>query len=646
MFYLFRSNEAGIREVNRTDDDGVEGNYSVDSSCDDGTEEVVNSDEELDEAGLGLKYSVMAPNQFCLQKRENQKERQPDCSYKEFLISKRWRQPQPAVNVIKTEYVGEPALCSLTGFDSDDNLDKDFIKEKRERRKREGKDCKKALARVWQSSDQENLNKDFMSLNIGDSLQHSHLEGSGRFTHSKCRTAAPPPPPLECQARRQIHELPECPKDREEFYSNFSLLINLGTEAKKDKEKKMSSYKRQMSVELEQWRSTLIEQIWLELRAYISGRSLDKQCRLLKLERQENEKVIDDINNFCFTDCLSEECSDSVLRHDFGRADVTSKKNDDRYRELIYRSVSASFSDVNLTDETVCLQKKALVEVQGLLERLDRYESCYRTTEACKQDNPKYKDPNFQHRVKCLNLWLNITCDLCQKLKLFGRMVGAHSHSIQWPLIDFEFPKPHSCDLLAGLQASIPKMMETEPSDSSDDDEVNAVEEEDEEVSSEDITQSDNKVYLSPQHKQVKFQFSDDSSGRSSSVASPAPAEPPQPAVCSTPIHSSFQTTSTLPDAGTSLLNLSRASSEVSLDESRSARSSVYRHYAEKCLRKMGSQKLNVRLIDLFHGSLSRAKAALERPKETMYSDIRAPTEEWGVSCVLYTAFSLHYKAC
>lgn len=646
IFFSPRYAEYYLRQVvngsGEVDDDG----YYQDNNYVDVADETPYSDDELDSLTLSHVYSITPPNLHRVRKREHEKERHTmkprhsDRSYKEFLINKRQHQPKSVVNIIKTEYMSDPALCNLTEFDSDDNLDKESIREKREKRRRESRETKKTLSKLRLNDRQEKrLSENFSTISINDPIDNAHLnglklEGSGRFSLLKPKPIVPLT--AECRARRQVGELPVCPRDREEFHSNFSLLINLGTEAKKDKEKKMSSNRRQMSVELEQWRASLIEHLWLELRAYINnGISPEEQHHLLKMERQEYEKVIDEINNFCFTDTIANEYPYSALDRDHNTAGTHFKLDGSTsYRELVSRSVSASFSDVNLTDETVCLQEKALFQVQGLLERLEHYESCYSTTEAGKQDNPKFRDPEFQRRVKCLNLWLNITCDLCQKLKLFGRIIGTHSRGIKWPLVNFEFPKPRPREFLASPRASIPNVMETEATDSSDNEESNIneeaedeEEEEEEERSSGETQQRSNKTYLSPHHKQVKFQCGDDSSDLGSPIGSPAPQESSLAVNSSTPTRD-FSQNNSMANTGTSVLSLSRASSEVSLDDSRTVKSSIYRHYVEKCLRKMGLQKLNLRLRDLFHGSLKRAKEALERPKESTYSNVGETGDE------------------
>uniref|UniRef100_A0A2C9K925 Mitogen-activated protein kinase kinase kinase N-terminal domain-containing protein n=1 Tax=Biomphalaria glabrata TaxID=6526 RepID=A0A2C9K925_BIOGL len=584
---------------------------------------------------LGQKYSVTPPSlprsRIREKERNGAKSRNSDKSYKEFLISKRQQQQPKSMNVIKNEYLSDPALCSLTEFDSDDNLDMDSIKEKREKKKRESKVTKKTLSMIRFNDRQEKrLSEDFSLLTVSDPLEQTpmtvKLNGSGRFEHFRKK---PVPISTGSVARQQITEAPVCQKDREEFYINFSLLISLGTEAKKDKEKKMSSAKRQISVELYQWQAAMSEQLWIELQAYINGKiSPEEQSDILKKERQQHEHVIDEINKFCFTDTLTEESPDSAFSKDSSMSNgfFNNSPKDKSYREKVSRSVSASFYEVNLTNDVVCLQVKALTQVQKLLDRLDHYESCFNATKACEKENKKYMDPEFQRRVKCLNLWLNITCDLCQKLKLFGKIICAHTRGISWPLINFEFPKPQPLEFLANQRASLPNVLETEPTDCSDVDEADdsyGSKPGDKETTG-DAAEAQGQLFLSPNRKQVKFQFGDESnSDQGSPSGSPlnySPSSPSNPLNCSTPLRQGDTSSCGQTASYSSVLG----SSQSNLEDSQVHNSSLYRHYVEKCLRKMGLQRLNVRLRDLFHRSLHRAKEALQRPKDSSYTDLGA----------------------
>ena len=66
----------------------------------------------------------------------------------EYLINKRQSQPKNPINIIRSEILSDPALCNLSEFDSDDNMDKEVLKERRERKRRESKEIKKSLAKL------------------------------------------------------------------------------------------------------------------------------------------------------------------------------------------------------------------------------------------------------------------------------------------------------------------------------------------------------------------------------------------------------------------------------------------------------------------------------------------------------------------
>lgn len=597
-------------------DDCIEG---VDDLC-------PNSEEEEEDVDGNIQFGTTPPAPR-IQKRMKSKSLRGCYNYKSMLNEKRQQQPKIPVNVIKKEDQGGPSLCDLREFDSDDNLE--GSREKLERRRRENK---KTLTRIRRSDQTEKrLSEDFSNMSVGDSLGLSHLaniklEGSGRFNHRLQNLQPPLSLSVDCRPRRQIQEPPQCQEKRVKFYHRFSTLIKIGTEAKKREEK--SSYKRQFSIEQEQQRIVLIEQIWIELRAYLDDdMSAEEQNEYLKRERQTHDSVIEEINTFSFAELAAQDCPDSAFVRDTSTLNLFFKPNNESYRDIVSRSVSASFSDVNLTDETVSLQEKALIQVQRLLEKLDNCESCYSTTQAFCKANGKYNDPIFQRRVKCLNLWLNITCDLCQKLKLFGRIIGVNSRSQNWPLLRFELPQVQPKEFLASPRPSIPNIVNSDTSDNND----GSDEEEDiskdrkcndkleMETEKDGDKQSPNQSQ-SQHQKQVTFLCGGDDEASIPSANYVAPFEATLPIGASTPVRNPSQIHLSSLGSVSSALNISRASSEVSLDEIHS-KPSNYRHYAEKCLRKMGLNKLNRSLSKLFHASLIRAKEALERPKESLYVD-------------------------
>ncbi|CAL1534130.1 unnamed protein product, partial [Lymnaea stagnalis] len=290
--------ETYLQQASNGDDSWQEDLQSPKGSDEDG------SVSDVDEGRLlGQQYSITPPSIPRVRIREKGKGRSVDRSYKEFLINKRQQQPKSEINIIKDEYLTDPALCNLIEFDSDDNLDKDLIREKKEKKKKETKEMKKTLSKIRLNDRQEKrLSEDFGMLHVSDPLDQSHiqvkLEGSGRFSH--LRTKPIPLVSPESRVRRQIADAPTCPKAREEFHTNFSLLIKLGTELKKDKENNLATHRNAFH-ELIKQRTSLIEQIWLELQAYLNNKiSPEEQSEILKNERQVHEQVIDEINKFCF----------------------------------------------------------------------------------------------------------------------------------------------------------------------------------------------------------------------------------------------------------------------------------------------------------------------------------------------------------
>lgn len=527
-----------------------------------GTEEAEGDVEEITETELS--YGTTPPQRRIFRRvKERQgprisssKNSGRDFINKECAVSRRRNQPKSVFNVIKDAHIGDPTLRRLSGFDSDDNLNIESIREKRDKRKKENRDSKKSQTKA-RGHDRlvKNMSDNFSALNVSSIAQAPEkLESSGRFAHLLTKPAALSVSAESREARSQWTEPAECPQDRIDFSKTFSMLINLGTQAKKDKEKKLATTKRQMSTELERWQSQFMDMMWIELNAYLHGSSFENEQTLLQAQRETLGTVLEDIMDFQFrghsvppvtyecTCCAeNERCVDGSCRN----------------QPHLEDSVSATFHEVTLTRDTVRLQEEALAQVQHILERLDSCERLYPTSKQLGSDYPLYREPAFTLRVKCLNLWLNITCDLCHKIKLFGRIIGAEQHGIEWPVINFDYPFPSdSSQEMKRRSSSIPFIHENDVEACSSDDEV-------EEGVGQAIPEADTQ-FLSPL-KQVKFSFGSDSA-RSSRDASPtqrnaALPELSPPKECSTP------TLNSRSSVGSVSASLSRASSEISIDE-------------------------------------------------------------------------------
>lgn len=86
-------------------------------------------------------------------------------------------------------------------------------------------------------------------------------------------------------------------------------------------------------------------------------------------------------------------------------------------------------------------QRLAFEQVKRVMELLESVEALYPSLQALQRDYEKYAARDFQGRVQALCLWLNITQDLNQKLRVMATVLGLHDLSrIGWPV--FEIPSP------------------------------------------------------------------------------------------------------------------------------------------------------------------------------------------------------------
>ncbi|XP_035646884.2 mitogen-activated protein kinase kinase kinase 4-like isoform X3 [Oncorhynchus keta] len=86
-------------------------------------------------------------------------------------------------------------------------------------------------------------------------------------------------------------------------------------------------------------------------------------------------------------------------------------------------------------------QRLAFEQVKRVMELLESVEALYPSLQTLQKDYEKYAARDFQGRVQALCLWLNITQDLNQKLRVMATVLGLRDLSrIGWPV--FEIPSP------------------------------------------------------------------------------------------------------------------------------------------------------------------------------------------------------------
>ena len=397
----------------------------------------------------------------------------------------------------------------------------------------------------------------------------------------------------------------ECPTDRVNFYRTFSLLINLGTSTRKEKERQISPYLRQLSCEQEEYQSELNDLIWLELKAWRDGFTAQQQQQQTDHARGQVSPVLDRITQFRFTDVDassdSKSCDDNGATSDVDDdsrdagersrdvADEASSgvdalgddgdtsydaSSDDRC-QLLDSCLQSMFDAIPLREACVC-QQVALAQVCEVLSELEGVERLYPSTRALGRHHPTYNTPVFQQRMETLCLWMNITQDIAHKLQLMAKVLHVDGiRGLNWPYKDVRISL---ASVHPGMLRSMPEIhvtAESDDGDASDDDDEDASDD-----ASDDDSDDDS------EEPRVQFDIYDDPSPIEGS-ASP----------CVFPTNS---------------VNLKTFT-----------RTSIYRNFVESTLKKTSLCKLLTRLKRLLDPTLKRACSALEMPKVVLsYADV------------------------
>uniref|UniRef100_A0A672J5D8 Mitogen-activated protein kinase kinase kinase 4 n=1 Tax=Salarias fasciatus TaxID=181472 RepID=A0A672J5D8_SALFA len=202
----------------------------------------------------------------------------------------------------------------------------------------------------------------------------------------------------------------DCPADRLKFFETLRLLLKLTSMSSKRKEKE------QRGLENMPYMGHNNEVIWLELQAWHARRSTSDQDVFLFTARQAIPDIIHEVLHF-------------KVNYDSLRGAPCSG---DRQRPL------GSGADCR---EHLQRQRLAFEQVKRVMELLESVEALYPSLQALQKDYEKYAARDFQGRVQALCLWLNITQDLNQKLRVMATVLGLHDLSrIGWPV--FEIPSP------------------------------------------------------------------------------------------------------------------------------------------------------------------------------------------------------------
>lgn len=431
----------------------------------------------------------------------------------------------------------------------------------------------RATLRTTERDHKKNAQCSFMLDSVAGSLPKKSIPDvdlNKPYLSLGCSNAKMPMPMPIARTARQTSRT-DCPADRLKFFETLRLLLKL-TSVSKKKDREQRGQENTAAF----WFNRSNELIWLELQAWHAGRTINDQDLFLYTARQAIPEIINEI--------------------------LTFKVN---YGSIAFARNGAGFNGTSVEDECrtppgasrarvgcssyhehLQRQRVSFEQVKRIMELLEYMEALYPSLQALQKDYERYAAKDFEDRVQALCLWLNITKDLNQKLRIMGTVLGIKNLSdIGWPVFEIPSPRPSKGH---------------EPEDEGEDMEgglrelESGTEESDEErtpnprlpglrLSADTLSDSHSRGCVS--RKLERLESEEDSAGWG-------------PADCG-------------PEAGRHCLT------------------SIYRPFVDKALKQMGLRKLILRLHKLMNGSLQRARIALvkgDRPVE--FSDFPGPM--WG----------------
>ncbi|XP_074944150.1 mitogen-activated protein kinase kinase kinase 4 isoform X6 [Phalacrocorax aristotelis] len=429
---------------------------------------------------------------------------------------------------------------------------------------KQGKKIRDTL-RTTERDHKKNVQCSFMLDSVGGSLPKKPIPDvdlNKPYLSLGCSNAKLPvsvPMPIPRTARQTSRT--DCPADRLKFFETLRLLLKL-TSVSKKKDREQRGQENTSSV----WLNRSNELIWLELQAWHAGRSINDQDLYLYAARQAIPDIINEILTFKVNygsfSCVKNGASlngtsgEGVCKATRG----TSALGYSSYHDHLHR------------------QRVSFEQVKRIMELLEYIEALYPSLQALQKDYEKYAAKDFQDRVQALCLWLNITKDLNQKLRIMGTVLGIKNLSdIGWPVFEIPSPRPSKDNDPEDEELD----RETEVKESSG----TCTEESDgeEQISEENVEELRQAIKNNFTNK-PNFDFQDHFSRRLDRLESE--------------------------DDSVSWV-IPECSAEASC--SQHCLTSIYRPFVDKALKQMGLRKLILRLHKLMHGSLQRARMALVR---------------------------------
>ncbi|XP_061083846.1 mitogen-activated protein kinase kinase kinase 4 isoform X2 [Conger conger] len=261
----------------------------------------------------------------------------------------------------------------------------------------------------------------------------------------------------------------DCPADRLKFFETLRLLLKLTSMSSKKKERE----REQRGLENTGFLGQNNEVIWLELQAWHARRSVSDQDLYLFTARKAIPDIISEVLHFRvdyrsmsgppveapatdarggFTGHLLGMaagrlggCEGATAGADGAFSGCESETGGERLGEGEGEGAedpSTPLGGAPDCREHLQRQRLAFEQVKRVMELLESVEALYPSLQTLQKDYEKYAAPDFQARVQALCLWLNITQDLNQKLRIMGTVLGLRDLSrLGWPVFDIPSPR-------------------------------------------------------------------------------------------------------------------------------------------------------------------------------------------------------------
>ncbi|XP_025057785.1 mitogen-activated protein kinase kinase kinase 4 isoform X2 [Alligator sinensis] len=422
----------------------------------------------------------------------------------------------------------------------------------------------RATLRTTERDHKKNVQCSFMLDSVGGLPKKSipDVDLNKPYLSLGCSNAKLPvsvPMPIARPARQTSRT--DCPADRLKFFETLRLLLKL-TSVSKKKDREQRGQENSSSFGL----NGSNELMWLELQAWHAGRSINDQDLYLYTARQAIPDIINEILTF------------KVNYGNFSCIKNGASLNGTSGEGHCKTAHGASTLGYSSYHEHLHRQRVSFEQVKRIMELLEYIEALYPSLQALQKDYEKYAAKDFQDRVQALCLWLNITKDLNQKLRIMGTVLGIKNLSdIGWPV--FEIPSPRPSKDNDPEEEEVDRETEVKESSGTCTEESEG----EEQISEENVEELRQAIKNSLTNKpNFDFQPQDHLSRKLDRLESE--------------------------DDSASWV-IPECSAEAGCNKH--CLTSIYRPFVDKALKQMGLRKLILRLHKLMHGSLQRARMAL-----------------------------------